>query len=404
MTPDAALPGGWRWAALGEVAEVIMGQSPPSSTYRDQPVGLPFFQGKADFGDLHPTARSWCVEPRKIAQPGDILISVRAPVGPTNVASVECCIGRGLAAIRGGYETDQEFLLAAIRAAEAEIAEAGSGSTFASISGKRLRAFAIPLPPLAEQRRIVAALEARMEAAGRARRAAEAQLAAVLALPAALLREAFTERQARAQGARAWRSVRIGDVCKIIRGVTFERGDVSRVSEEGYVPILRAGNIQQELNTEQDMIWVPQRYVNAAQLLQKDDIAICMSSGSPDVVGKTAQLDSEWYGSVGAFCGIVRPQESAVARFIGFWFRSDQFKRWRDGQARGVNIQNLRVSQLADIEIPLPPLDEQRRIVAGLEAGMAAAGRARRAAEAQLAAAEALPAAILRRAFAGEAA
>ncbi len=194
MTSPRPLPGGWRWAALGEVADVIMGQSPPSSTYRDRPVGLPFFQGKADFGDLYPTARAWCVEPRKIAQPGDILISVRAPVGPTNVADVECCIGRGLAAIRGGHEADQEFLLAAIRAAEQEIAEAGSGSTFASISGKRLRAFAIPLPPIEEQRRIVADLEARMEAAGRARSAAEAQLAAVLALPAVLLRDAFTSR------------------------------------------------------------------------------------------------------------------------------------------------------------------------------------------------------------------
>ena len=63
-----------------------MGQSPPSPTYNSERRGLPFFQGKADFGDLHPTARKWCSQPSKLAEPGDVLISVRAPVGPTNLA------------------------------------------------------------------------------------------------------------------------------------------------------------------------------------------------------------------------------------------------------------------------------------------------------------------------------
>jgi type I restriction enzyme S subunit len=77
---------------LGSICEIIAGQSPPSSYYNQEGIGLPFFQGKADFGELHPTVRVWCSQPIKIAERGDILISVRAPVGPTNLADSRCCI------------------------------------------------------------------------------------------------------------------------------------------------------------------------------------------------------------------------------------------------------------------------------------------------------------------------
>ncbi|HON69172.1 MAG TPA: restriction endonuclease subunit S [Phycisphaerae bacterium] len=185
------LPAGWRMVRLGEVCEIIAGQSPPASTYRNSPEGLPFFQGKADFGLLHPVARVWCVEPYKIALPGDILISVRAPVGPTNVADAECCIGRGLAAIRCGGSIDRGFLLAALRHLEPKLAQLGSGSTFDAISRGDLEDFRIPLPPLAEQKRIAAILREQMAAVEKARAAAEAQLNAINALPAAVLRRAF---------------------------------------------------------------------------------------------------------------------------------------------------------------------------------------------------------------------
>lgn len=185
------LPEGWRWAKLGDVAEIIMGQSPPSVSYRDQPEGLPFFQGKADFGPEHPTARKWCVDPKKTAQAGDILISVRAPVGPTNVADVECCIGRGLAAIRAAGNIDQAFLFRALKVVEPQIVGQATGSTFQSISGKLLRAVNIPVPPLDEQRQIVTRLEDQLATAERARAAALAQLAAIEAMPQALLRQIF---------------------------------------------------------------------------------------------------------------------------------------------------------------------------------------------------------------------
>ena len=198
-----------------------------------------------------------------------------------------------------------------------------------------------------------------------------------------------------------WRWVKLGDVCELIRGVNFDKADVSLFSEKGFLPILRAGNIGQVLDTENDLIWVPSQYVASEQLLQLGDIVICMSSGSASVVGKTAQVLRVWRGSVGAFCGIIRTSNPSTAVFFTMWFRSRLFLDWRDGQARGSNIQNLRFSQIGQIPIPLPPLAEQKRIAAILKEQMAAVDKARTAAEEELKTINALPAALLRRAFQG---
>jgi type I restriction enzyme, S subunit len=153
----------------------------------------------------------------------------------------------------------------------------------------------------------------------------------------------------------------LGEICEFIRGVTFTGNEVSSKQLDGYLPILRAGNISNELNIRSNLVWVPQKRVSSEQFLQINDLVICMASGSPEVLGKTAKLTNPYVGSVGAFCGIIRVNK-ADPSFIAYWFKSLDFYRWRDEQARGVNIQNLRPSEIQEIEISLPPLPEQQRI------------------------------------------
>jgi type I restriction enzyme S subunit len=153
------VPSSWRWIRIGSAAYVEMGQSPPSEHYNQSGDGIPFFQGKADFGVRHPTPRYWCTQPTKFAKAGDILISVRAPVGPTNVASEECCIGRGLAALRPHNGFDTEFLLQSLKSFASILESLGFGTTFVAINKKHLISFTIPLPSLAEQHRIVAKVD-----------------------------------------------------------------------------------------------------------------------------------------------------------------------------------------------------------------------------------------------------
>ncbi len=138
---------------LVEIAKLIMGQSPPSSTYNDDGKGLPFYQGKTDFGFINPKPRKYCTSPSKVAEEGDILISVRAPVGPVNIANKKCCIGRGLAAIRAN-NFDQKFLYFNLISQENNIASLGTGSTFKAINKSQLESVDIPDIPLPEQRKI----------------------------------------------------------------------------------------------------------------------------------------------------------------------------------------------------------------------------------------------------------
>ena len=100
-------PEGWGVRALGDCFNLTMGQSPPGSTYNDFGEGMPFFQGSADFGARFPENRKYCTAPNRIAERGDTLVSVRAPVGALNMAWEKCCIGRGVAALRhkSGYSS-----------------------------------------------------------------------------------------------------------------------------------------------------------------------------------------------------------------------------------------------------------------------------------------------------------
>ena len=141
---------------LKDTCLIIMGQSPDSKSYNKQGNGLPFYQGNADFGDVNPITRVWSASPIKIAEEGDILISVRAPIGAMNIATTRCCIGRGLAALRPIDETfDNQFLFYALQSRVDQLIEQGTGSTFKAIGKSILEHTELPCYPLESQIRIV---------------------------------------------------------------------------------------------------------------------------------------------------------------------------------------------------------------------------------------------------------
>lgn len=94
------IPAGWEVGTVGDDFNITMGQSPPGSTYNEDGIGPPFYQGRRDFGFRYPTQRIFCSAPKRMADSGDSLVSVRAPVGDVNMAIESCCIGRGVATVR----------------------------------------------------------------------------------------------------------------------------------------------------------------------------------------------------------------------------------------------------------------------------------------------------------------
>lgn len=134
-----------KYMMLKEVCSIKMGQSPASDSYNDNGEGVPFFQGNADFGERYPVARKWCSAPMKMAEPEDILISVRAPIGALNYAKEECCIGRGLAALTPNKSKIlPEYMFWLLKGKNAELNSKGTGSTFKAIGRKVLEEILVP--------------------------------------------------------------------------------------------------------------------------------------------------------------------------------------------------------------------------------------------------------------------
>ncbi len=134
------IPEGWKIKSLRECFRLTMGQSPPGNTYNDRSDGLPFFQGRTDFGFRFPENRKFCTAPTRVAQPGDTLVSVRAPVGDINMAWEECCIGRGVAALRH-QSGSSSFTYYSAWAVQNKIREyEDTGTVFGAINRKQFEA------------------------------------------------------------------------------------------------------------------------------------------------------------------------------------------------------------------------------------------------------------------------
>ena len=130
---------------LAEITDIVLGQSPDSDTYNDKGDGLPFYQGKTEFGDKYVTPKVYCSTPLKIAKPNDVLLSVRAPVGAVNMTKDKCCIGRGLAALSFKDSKANDFLFYALKVCEADIERMGQGATFKAITGEQVKNIMIPV-------------------------------------------------------------------------------------------------------------------------------------------------------------------------------------------------------------------------------------------------------------------
>ncbi|MHA2230979.1 MAG: restriction endonuclease subunit S [Candidatus Hodarchaeales archaeon] len=163
-----------------------------------------------------------------------------------------------------------------------------------------------------------------------------------------------------------WQSTQLINLGKFFSGVTYKKGDASKESKEGYLPVLRANNINNELNFD-NLVYVPKEKIKDEQFIRKNDIVICMSSGSKHLVGKSAQASNDFDGGFGAFCGLFRCHLDVNGKYVGYFFQSPNYRMRVSEVSQGININNLRRANIESMGIPLAPLPEQERIVTKIE-------------------------------------
>ena len=168
------------------------------------------------------------------------------------------------------------------------------------------------------------------------------------------------------------------DLFSSIRGVSYQKSDASSSPSDGLIPVLRANNIAKVQIITDDLVYVPSRYVSSEQYLKDGDILIAASSGSRTVVGKAARADqSHDRFAFGAFCTVARPRISEFSRWLSCYMNSRAYRDYVEQVALGININNLRGSDLKAMPIQIAPLAEQRRIAAKIDSLTAKSKRAR---------------------------
>jgi type I restriction enzyme S subunit len=376
MSADSSngnLPTGWSAQSLSLAAEVVMGQSPPGTSYNEDGVGAPFFQGKAEFGQMYPTVRKWTTTGNKHAKVGDILLSVRAPVGPTNVADIDCVIGRGLAAIRAKNHMNQIFLLWFLRSFEHEIAAKGTGTTFDSISGDALRNQLINVPPLAEQEKIVEILEEQLSRLDAALASISAVREKAARFRRSLLHAAFTgaltsQDSSTAKLPNGWKKATIADVAYVSGGRTptkFEQRLADSKLPNRNIPFYKVGDMNSALRylSESRVYFAESETTDFGIEILKVGTVVFPKTGGAIATNKKRILEIP--GAIDLNCMGVTANGVLHEKLLYWFFESFNLSSIADGTV----LPQISKKKVSALEIAFPiNKDEQAKLLIEIEA------------------------------------
>lgn len=341
------------YTLLKNIAVITMGQSPSSSSYNEEGVGIPFYQGNADFGELYPTARIWCNEPKKIANKNDILISVRAPIGALNYATEQCCIGRGLASITVKDEVLRNYVFRLLKANRNKLINQGSGSTFKAIGKSNLEELRIPIVDEMTQKKIMNLMDATEQII----RQRQIELQLFDDLIKARFVEMFGDP---ILNEKEWSCVMITDVCQLILG----GGTPSKKCEEffkGKIPWVTPKDMKQSIiNDSIDHITEDAIVHSTTNLIPIWSVLMVIRSGilkhalpvAINSIPVTINQDMK------AFI----PGENITAEFLMYFFKAIEEDVL--SKVRGVTADNIDFKTFQKREIIVPPMELQNQFAA----------------------------------------
>lgn len=390
----------WQVKNLAEVASIIAGQSPEGSAYNDLGKGLPFYQGKKEFGARfigEPT--TWTTQITKVAVKGDILMSVRAPVGPVNFATEKCCIGRGLAAIRSQNGLNRDFLYYFLLREQDEIS-GKEGAVFPSISKTEIEKIPIPHPPQYEQERIVSVLDQAFAAIATAKANAEKNLLNTHTLFQNYLDTSFSQQSP------DWTEEELSSLCDIKHGFAFDGADFSAYVPDGNPIVITPGNFTEDgllqfnaSNTKRFRGKSPKDFC-----FELGDLVVVMTdlSSKMKILGKPAFVETENVLHNQRIGRVLFRNGRVEKRLVYYFLMTSNFLKNIKGSATGTMVKHTAPKRILSNIIPFPEdKKKQRTIVTKLDSLRADIRDLESAYRQKIAALEDLKKSILHQAFTG---
>ncbi|MDY0324630.1 MAG: N-6 DNA methylase [Candidatus Cloacimonadaceae bacterium] len=331
---------------LVEVCDIIAGQSPDGKYYNTCNEGTPFYQGKTEFTEKYlgkPT--KWTTKTTKIAIPNDVVMSVRAPVGPVNIVQDKICIGRGLAAIRSKENVSYKYCFYMLHSLENSI-KGTSGSTFASINKAEIEKIQIPLPPLSVQEEIVAELDSYQKIIDGAKQVVDNWKPHIDIDP-------------------GWEEVELGDVCTFVRGPFGGSLKKEIFVKSGYCVYEQQHAIYGDFDRVRYFI-TEDKYQEMKRFTVSPGEIIMSCSGT---MGKVAIIpDNAKPGIINQALLKLHPSDRVLSEYLSLILAGADFQKELIGQSIGVAIVNVpSVKTLKNTLIPLPNLTVQHSIVNHIE-------------------------------------
>ena len=338
---------------LSEYCFVNMGQSPASETYNNNADGLPFYQGNADFGEIHPQTRIWCSAPVKIANKGDLLISVRAPIGALNIATEQCCIGRGLAALTPKLDKCRiKYIYFAIQSQINFLIANGTGSTFKAVNKNTLENLLIPVSSLNKQDEIVNIFEKLNNIINKRKE----QLL--------LLDNAVKSRFIEMFGdvvinSKNWEQTTLKNVA--IGKLTYGSG-ASAINFNGKIRYIRITDISNDGELNDDM--KSPSICDNKYLLNDGDILFARSGAT---VGKTFCFNKKRYGEAiyaGYLIRMIPDKKRVLPIYVFYYTKTDYYISFISKAQKAVAQPNINAQEYGDLKICVPPIELQNQFAA----------------------------------------
>ena len=312
------------------------------------------------------------VKRSRMVHPGDFILSNSMSFGRPYIMQTTGCIHDGWLALRKpNADTDFLYFILSSEVVANQFESLAAGSAVRNLNVQIAKKIKIPLPPLAEQRKIAAILRTWDEAI----ETAEAEIKAKQERKRGLMRHLLTPGAEgsgvasvailRRKMPKGWKMGCLGDLAKGARGVSFSPEKLLQAESAESVILLRSNNIKDGKLNYDEVYFLPMDQVQASQIASQGDLAVCMSNGSKRLVGKAARIsneDAEKKICVGAFCSLFKPTDQAHTEVIPYLFDSDLYKRELYIILAGSAINNLKNSDIEQVPTLIPPIDAQRKI------------------------------------------